>query len=59
LDKRNRMAVDLPPEVQMAIRLCAIKRGITTGDVVAEAIEACFSEDMAEAKRTIADQGKV
>lgn len=44
------MIVELPPEVQMAIRLRAVKAGMTTGEVVAEAVRLTFPADVEEAK---------
>lgn len=55
-NERNRMIVDLPSEVQMAIRLRAVKNNATTGDVVAEAVQNTFASDMAEAKAVLADK---
>jgi hypothetical protein len=51
--QRSRMIVDLPADIQMAIRLRAVKTGKTTGEVVAEAICSLFAEDVAEALRVI------
>lgn len=45
-----RMFFDVTPEIQMAIRLRAIKAGMTTGEVVTEAITIVFNEDILEAK---------
>jgi hypothetical protein len=52
---RNRMIVDLPSEVQMAIKLRAVKSSMTTGDVVSEAVQRAFSKDIEEARATIAE----
>lgn len=46
---RTRMIFDATPEVQMAIRLRAVKKGVTTGDVVAEAIRQVFPAEVNEA----------
>lgn len=46
---RTRMIVDLPLDIQMAIRLRAVKNGVKTGDIVAEAIRTAFPEDVREA----------
>ena len=51
--KRSRMIVDVTPEIQMAIRLRAIKEGWTTGDVVAMAIRLRFPQDVDEAREAI------
>lgn len=45
-----RFIFDVTPEVQMAIRLAALKRGITTGEVVAAAVEANYPDDVAAAR---------
>jgi len=47
--KVGRMILDLPPEVQMAIRLRAAKNRITTGQVVTDAVRAAFPGDVADA----------
>lgn len=44
-----RMPYAVPVEVHMAIRLRAIKRGMKTGDVVAEAIKQVLGPEVAEA----------
>lgn len=48
---RNRMIVDVPVEVQMAIKLRAIKSQITMGEVVEQAIKHTYPDDLKEAKR--------
>ncbi len=48
--ERNRMIVDLPSEVQLAIRLRAVKSSTTTGAVVCEAVHRAFARDVEEAK---------
>ncbi len=53
-----RMIFDLPPEIQMAIKLRAIKNDVTTGAIVAEAIIATFGSDFEEAKQVLADTEK-
>ncbi len=55
----SRMIFDVTPEVQMAIRLRAIKAGVTTGEVVRLAIDQVFHEDVEEAKRTLGIDDKV
>jgi hypothetical protein len=54
--ERNRMIVDLPAEVQMAIKLRAVKGDMTTGAVVSEAVKQVFGRDIDEAKAALADQ---
>ncbi len=49
LGKRNRMIVDLPTDVQMAIRVRAVKNGETNGDTVCRAVQATFPEEYREA----------
>jgi hypothetical protein len=51
-----RMIFDLPLEIQMAIKIRAVKSGCTTGDVVADAVTEWFAEDVAEAKRVLTDE---
>jgi hypothetical protein len=53
---RARMIFDLPSDVQMAIRLRAVKNAMTTGDVVSEAIQQAFGDDLTEARTVLADQ---
>lgn len=48
-----RMIFDIPNEVQMAIRLAAVKAGKTTGEIVAEAIRYAFPGDVKEAIESI------
>lgn len=50
------MIVDVPIEVQMAIRLRAVKAGISTGEVVAIAIRERFPHDLQEAYNTMKEQ---
>jgi len=52
------MIVDVTREVQMAIKLRAIKLGITTGAVVAQAIEIAFPDDLKEARHEKATKEK-
>ena len=53
--ERNRMMIDLPPEVQMAIRIRAAKSHATTGAVVCEAIEKVFGKYIQEAKAALVE----
>lgn len=53
--ERNRMIVDLPSEVQMAIKLRAVKSNTTTGAVVAEAVQHTFTKDLEEARASLAE----
>ena len=55
-NERNRMIVDLPPDVQMAIRLAAVKSNITTGSVVCEAVQQAFSRELDDARVALAEQ---
>jgi hypothetical protein len=50
---RKRMIFDLPREIQMAIRLQAIKSGRTTGQVVEEAVRQAFPEEWREAQQQV------
>ncbi len=47
--KRKRMIFDLPDYVRMAIKLRSIKNNLTTGEVVAAAIEQSFPRDVESA----------
>lgn len=53
---RSRMIVDVTPEVHMAIKLRAVKDGITTGEVVCRAIEQVFPDDIEEAKEVLKEK---
>jgi hypothetical protein len=44
------MILDLPVEIQMAIKLRAVKDGVTTGGVVDRAIREVFPADVMEAE---------
>ncbi len=55
---RIRMIVDLPLEIQMAIKLRSVKNGVTTGAVVMEAVEKMFPADVIEAKAALKDAKK-
>lgn len=46
---RNRMILELPVAIQMAIRLRAVKEGVTTGEVVARAVMVSFPDDFKQA----------
>lgn len=52
---RTRMIFDVTPDVQMAIKLRAVKTGTTTGEAVAEAIRATFPADIEEARKALAE----
>ena len=54
-NERTRMIVDLPSDVQMAIKLRAVKGNSTTGAVVCEAIQKTFSKDIQEARSVLAE----
>jgi hypothetical protein len=56
--ERTRMIVDLPSEVQMAIKLRAVKRSTTTGAIVCEAVQLAFGQDIEEARAALAEQQK-
>jgi hypothetical protein len=47
---RKRMIVDIDKSMQIAIKLQAVKTNRTTGEVVTEAIEKAFPEDIREAR---------
>jgi len=51
---RSRMIFELPSDVQMAIRLRAVKEGVTTGDIVCQAITTAYKHDLDEAKTVLA-----
>jgi len=53
---RNRMIVDVPSDVQMAIRLRAVKSQTTTGAVVCEAVQQVFGKELQEAKTVLAEK---
>ena len=55
---RNRMIFDLPPDMQLAIRLCALKSNMTTAQVVCKAMESAFASGIAEAKTILAEQNQ-
>lgn len=51
------MIFELPPAVQLAIKLRAIKDGKTTGQVVEAAIRIVHPDDWKEAEECVARQG--
>lgn len=53
--ERNRMIVDIPLEVQMAIKIRALKNNVTTGEIVSEAVKKMFPKDLHEAKAALAE----
>jgi hypothetical protein len=53
--ERIRMMVDLSSDVQMAIKLRAVKSNMTTGAVVCEAVQTAFSKDIQEARSILAE----
>lgn len=48
---RRRVIYDLPRDIQMAIRLRAVKDGVTNGQVIARAIELAFWNELGQAKK--------
>ena len=52
---RNRMIIDLPSEVQMAIKIKAVKSNTTTGAVVSEAMHQTFASFIEEARAALAE----
>jgi hypothetical protein len=50
------MIVDIPPEIQMAIRLRGVKAGLTTGAVVEEAIKLAYASTVAQAKKVLKER---
>ena len=53
MSERSRMIFDLPADVQMAIKLRAVKNGWTTGRVVEEAIRQVFPAEVREAEKSV------
>jgi uncharacterized Fe-S cluster-containing radical SAM superfamily enzyme len=51
--KRSRMIFDLPFDIQMAIKLRAVKDNCTTGEVVAKAVEKVIPIELEEAKEVL------
>jgi hypothetical protein len=52
--KRSRMILDLPVEVQIAIKLQAAKRRVKTGAVIEAAVNEVYADDVQEAKTHLA-----
>ena len=52
---KTRMIVDIPSEVQLAIKIGAVKTNSTTGEFVAKAVEGSFGRYVEEAKVTLAE----
>ncbi len=50
---RARMILELPDDIQMAVRLRAVKNQTTNGEVIERAIEEVFPKDLAEARKVI------
>lgn len=57
--ERIRMILELTVDVQMAIKLRAVKTGKTTGEVVTEAVQSMYSQDVKDAKCALAEVKKV
>jgi hypothetical protein len=53
--ERGRMIFDLPSDVQMAIKIKAVKSSMTTGEVVAEAIKEMYGVYLEEAKIALSE----
>lgn len=53
MPKRKRMIFDLPDDVQMAIRLLAVKHGITTADVVMRMVGTTMAAELSEARKAL------
>jgi hypothetical protein len=56
--ERGRMIFDLPSDVQMAIKIKAVKSSMTTGEVVCEAVMKVFQGYLEEAKVALSEQKK-
>ena len=56
--ERSRMIFDLPADVQMAIKIKAVKSGMTTGEVVCEAFGQVFGNYLEEARLALSEQQK-
>ena len=52
--KRTRMMFDLEPEVQMAIRLWALKNRVKMADVIKFAVSQVFAKELKEASALLA-----
>lgn len=55
---RERMILDLPREVQMAIKLRAIKDRCTTGAIVEWCVRDCFPKEVEEARQVLEELAK-
>jgi hypothetical protein len=51
------MIFDVSAEIQMAIRLHAVKRGITTGETLEFMVRQCLPKDVEDAVKELAEQG--
>ena len=51
--ERKRMIFDVLPEVQIAIKLRAIKNRCTTGEIISKAVELAFPDDIKEAREAL------
>lgn len=58
MSDRNRMIIDVPEEVQMAIKLQAARLKKTTGDVVSLLVGGHLGRRLEEAQEAIAEQKK-
>lgn len=58
INERSRMIFDLPPDVQLAIKLRALKDGMTTGEAVAQAIKTAYRDELAEAEKALLRQSQ-
>lgn len=56
--ERGRMIFELPSEVQMAIKIKAVKSSMTTGEVVCEAVTQVFGSYVEEAKAALSERKK-
>lgn len=54
----NRMMVDIPEDVQLAVRLRSLKEGIAIGKVVEDALREVYDDDIEEAKVVISNRKK-
>lgn len=53
---RPRMIADIPTHVQMAIRLRAVKESVSTGDIIAKAVEHLYAQEIAEATAVLSEK---
>jgi hypothetical protein len=56
--REPRMMMELPREIQMAIKIRAAKDETTTGAVVVEAMRQVFAQEVEEAKAALAERKK-